>query len=146
MIPRIALASLVVLLAVPATVVAQKPPPTVADVLQRFAAGEDSEALNRAGDDATRLLRQEHGSITEEEIGALIEGLIELALAPEAGKAGDRVGYALVSAARSPGTYADGFGYITADDLRGVARPGGVRRAGADLRDARGAGARQRRR
>ena len=129
MISRTTLAGLVVLLAVPATVAAQEPPTTVDDVLQRLAAGNDSEALNRAGNDATRLLRQEHGPMTAEEIGTLVEGLVKMALAPNAcadflcADGPSEAGFALRFAARRPGVYVDGFGYRDADDLRGVPVP-----------------------
>ena len=83
MIPRITLATLAVLPAVPAATPAQERL-TVDGVLERFAAvGEtDFEALNDARNDATDLLRQVDGPLPAEEIGALIEGLVEIALTP----------------------------------------------------------------
>ena len=85
MIPRIAPVALAVLLAAPVTTPAQERP-TVDDVLRRLAdAGEtDFEALNEARNDAGDLLRQKHGPLPAEEIEALIEGLVEIALAPDA--------------------------------------------------------------
>ena len=55
-------------------------------MLRRLAdAGEtDFEALNEARNDAGDLLRQKHGPLPAEEIEALIEGLVEIALAPDA--------------------------------------------------------------
>lgn len=109
---RIALAALAVLLT-PATVAAQGPPGTVEDVLRRFA-GEDFETLYRAGNDAGSLLRQVHGPVTAAEIAALIEGLVEIALAPGAYGHGPRqAGSALRHAAWRPGVYVDGWGYLS---------------------------------
>lgn len=124
MIPRIALAVLAVTLAVPAAIAAQERP-TVDDALQRFAARED---LNKAHNDAASLLRQVHGPMTTEEIGALIEGLVEMALASKACanylcSAADAVGSALRFAVWRPGTYVDASGYLDADDLLGVPLP-----------------------
>ena len=84
-IPRITLATLAVLPAVPAATPAQERL-TVDDVLERFAAvGEtDFEALNTVRNDAADLLRQVDGPLPAEEIGALIEGLVEIALTPDA--------------------------------------------------------------
>jgi len=84
MVLRIALV-LAVLLAVPEATQAQERP-AVGGVLQRFATvGEtDFEALNDIRNDATDLLRQVDGPLPAEEIGALIEGLVEIALTPDA--------------------------------------------------------------
>ncbi len=121
---RIALVALAVLL-MPAAVAAQGPPGTVDDVLRRFAAGED---LNRAKNDAGSLLRQVHGPVTADEIAALIDGLVEIALAPGACanflcNGPSEAGSALLYAAWRPGVYVDDIGYRTADDLRGVPVP-----------------------
>ena len=121
---RIALAALAVLL-MPATVAAQGPPGTVEDVLRRFAGEND---LNRAKNDAGSLLRQVHGPVTAAEIAALIDGLVEIALAPGACASflctgPSQAGSALRYAAKRPGVYVDNIGYLTADDLRGVPVP-----------------------
>lgn len=126
MIPRMALTAMAVLLVVPAPTPAQEPP-TVDGVLQRFAAGED---LNRAGSDAGSLLRQVRGPTAVEDIEALIEGLVEVALAPDVCanflcSAATRARSALRYAVRRPGTYVDvdGGGYLDAGDIRGVPVP-----------------------
>ena len=112
---RIALAALAVLLT-PATVAAQGPPGTGEDVLRRFAE-EDFKTLNRAKNDAVRLLRQEHGPVTAAEIAALIEGLVEIALASDAhyrnSHSPRQALSALRSAARRPGHYVDRLGYLS---------------------------------
>ncbi len=79
MIPRITLATLAVLPAVPAATPAQERL-TVDGVLQQFAAGD----LNKARNDAAGLLRQVDGPLPAEDIEALIEGLVEIALDPDA--------------------------------------------------------------
>ena len=120
---RTALVALAVL-AVPSAVAAQRsPPPTAADVLQMFDGGKD---LNRARNEAGNLLRQvkrrgESVPRIEEEIRTLIEGLVEIALAPSA-PAATEARFALVTAAWQPGVYVDGLGYN--DDVRGVPVPG----------------------
>ena len=128
---RITLATLAVLPAVPAATPAQERL-TVDGVLERFAAvGEtDFEALNDARNDATDLLRQVDGPLPAEEIGALIEGLVEIALAPDAHACvyscpNDRARSVLRGAVWRPGVYVrdpEGGGQhiLTADDLRGV--------------------------
>ncbi|MYG80335.1 MAG: hypothetical protein F4187_00515 [Gemmatimonadetes bacterium] len=128
---RIALLTLAVL-AVPSAAAAQrKAPPTAGDVLQMFDGGE---ALSRAGNEARYLLRQVNGRgeavpRTVAEIRTLVEGLVEIALAPCADdrcSGPDQARRALVSAAWRPGVYVDGYavvragdGYLTADDVRG---------------------------
>lgn len=122
---RIALVGLAAL-AVPSGAAAQRrPPPTVGEVLQMFADGKD---LNRARNDAAALLTQVDGRRdhprTAKEIGALIEGLVEAALAAcaEGLCSGPRAARnALVSAAWRPGVYVDGIGY--SGDRRGVPVP-----------------------
>ena len=111
---RIALVALAVLAAVPATTPAQERP-TVDGVLERFAAAgeEDFDSLNKAGNDARSLLRQVDGPLPAEEIEALIEGLVEIALAPDAHTAcaystcasARRAGSVLMSAVWRPGVY-----------------------------------------
>ena len=138
MIPRITLATLAVLPAVPAATPAQERL-TVDGVLERFAAvGEtDFEALNDARNDATDLLRQVHGPLSAEEIAALIEGLVEIALTPDSHTvcaystcpSATTAGSVLRFAVWRPGVYAtdpEGTGKqlpIPADDLRGVPVP-----------------------
>ena len=133
---RIAIAALAVLLAVPATTAAQERP-TVDDVLQRLVAEEDFEAVYKASNDAGSLLRQVHGPMTAKEIEALIEGLVQLALAPDAHTAcaystcasATYAVSALSSAVWQPGVYVsdpEGTGKqipLTADDLQGVTVP-----------------------
>ena len=121
---RITLATLAALAVPPGVGVAQlREPPTVDEVLQGIAAGKDPR---RVGHDAVRVLRQEDGPGTTEEIGAVIEALVEMALSEcaDRGCAGAReAGRALTRAARRPGVYVDGSGYLTADDLGGVPVP-----------------------
>jgi len=136
-ISRIALAALAVLVAVPVTIPAQELPP-VDDVLQRFAAvGEtDFEALNDIRNDATDLLRQVDGPLPSEEIAALIEGLVEIALTPDAHTScaystcpsATTAGSVLSYAVWRPGVYvsksgAPGLRLLTADDIRGEPVP-----------------------
>jgi len=136
-IPRITLVA-AALLAVPVTTPAQERP-TVADVLVRFSGREDFEALNDARNDATDLLRQVDGPVSAEEIAALIEGLVEIALAPDAHTAcgsmtcasATTAGSVLTFAVWHPGVYVsdpEGTGKqipIPADysDTRGVPVP-----------------------
>ena len=121
---RITLAALAALAMPPAVGAAQlRKPPTADEVLERFAAGND---LNRARNEAVRLLRHKDGPGTAEEIGAVIEALVEMALSRCAdflcnGPA--EAGTALVFAAWRPGVYVDGTGYLTAADLGGVPVP-----------------------
>ena len=121
---RIALAALAALAMPPAVGAAQLgEPPTVDEVLRGFAAGNN---LNRASNDAVRLLRQEDGPGTAGEIGAVIEALVEMALSECADRLCTGVreaGSALRYAAQRPGVYVDGFGYRTDDDLGGVPVP-----------------------
>jgi len=137
MISRIALVALAFLLGVPVSTQAQELP-TVDGVLQRFAAaGEtDFEALNTVRNDAGSLLRQVDGPLPSEEIAALIEGLVEMALAPDAHTACGSMmcpsaryaGSVLRSSVWHPGVYVgapEGPGHhvLTADDLRGEPVP-----------------------
>ena len=119
---RVVLVALAVL-AVPSAVAAQRrPPPSVGDVLQMF---EGGEALNRAGEEASRLLRQVNGPRTEAEIRTLVEGLVEIALAPCAEDlctGPNAASNVLVYAVWRPGVYVDGLGYN--DDVRGEPVPG----------------------
>ena len=127
---RITLLVLAVL-AVPSAAAGQRrPPPSVGDMLAMFDGGE---ALNRAGKEARYLLRPVNGrgeSVprTEAEIQTLVEGLVEIALAPCADHrrcSGQRkASSALVHAAWRPGVYVDGLGYTPADDDRGEPVPG----------------------
>ncbi len=134
MVPRFTLAVLAIGV-LPTFALAQERP-TVADVLGRFAAREDFEALNKARNDANSLLRQEHGPLPAEEIEALIEGLVEIALAPDAHTAcahmtcpnARNAGHVLSFAVWRPGVYVgalEGPGHhvLTADDIQGVAVP-----------------------
>ncbi len=127
-----------VLVAVPAATPAQERL-TVDGVLHRFAAvGEtDFEALNTVRNDAADLLRQVDGPLPAEEIEALIEGLVEIALDPDAHTAcaystcpsSTTAGSVLRFAVWRPGVYVsdpEGGGHhiLTADDLPGVPVPG----------------------
>ena len=110
---RTALVALAVL-AVPSAVGAQQsPPPTADDVLRMLDGGED---LNRAGEQAHRLLLQVNGRgepapRTAAEIRTLVEGLVEIALDDPGAPAATTAGIALLTAARRPGVYVDGLGY-----------------------------------
>ena len=81
-------------------------------MLLRFA-NTHGEALNEARNDAGDLLRQKHGPLPAEEIEALIEGLVEIALAPDAHSACAHMtcpsaryaSFALRSAVWRPGVY-----------------------------------------
>ena len=121
---KTALVALAMLAVLPSAVAAQRrPPPSVGDVLAMFDGGA---ALNRAGEEARHLLRQvnrrgESEPRTDAEIRTLVEGLVEIALDPDAPGASD-AGLALVQAAWRPGVYVDGLGYDVG--VRGEPVPG----------------------
>ena len=118
MISRIAVAALAAL-ALPMTTGAAQERPTAEDVLLRLTSGEDSAVRRKASDDATELLRQEHGPMTAEEIAVLIEALVEVALAADIDHylyGENHASWALIYAARRPGSYVERSGYIGVDE------------------------------
>ena len=123
---RIAIAALAAL-ALPMTTGAAQERPTAEDVLLRLTAGEDSAVRRKASNDATELMRQEHGPMTAEEISVLIEALVEVALAADIDHRSDlyedHASRALVYAVRRPGSYVDEWGYVGADEYPGEPVP-----------------------
>ncbi len=127
MISRIAALAVAALVLPMATGAAQERP-TAEDVLLRLASGEDSAVRDKAGDDATDLLRQVHGPMTAEEIAALIDALVEVTLAVDIRSylyENTHASRALVYAARRPGSYMDStLEYVGVDERPGEPVPG----------------------